>query len=103
MLKWVEQVKENLKNTRLVEHLSLFRNKFDIFNDTGAQGIESSMAYHAVLTLMVFLLLLCLSSPNFPSRFACFVFDVNQLKVKFADCPFLVIEIVHSITKEVLP
>ena len=29
-----------------------------------------STVYHAMLTLMVFKLLLCLSSPNFPSGFA---------------------------------
>ena len=40
-------------------------------------------AYHAVLTLMVLKLLLCLSSPNFPSRFCCFGFDINQLKLNF--------------------
>ena len=38
-----------------------------------------------MLTLMVFKLVLCLSSPNFPSGFAVFVFDVIQLKVKLAD------------------
>ena len=42
------------------------------------------MLYHAVLTLMVFKLLLCLSSPNFPSGLPGFS-DVNQLKVKFVD------------------
>ena len=72
MLEWVKRVKEKRKNARPVEHLSLFRNKFDIFNDAGAREMESiiSTVYHAVLTLMAFQLLLCLSSPNFPSRFA---------------------------------
>ena len=60
---------------------------FDIFNDTGARQIESiiSTAYHAALTLMVFQLLPCLSSPNFPSSFAVLFFYINQSKVKFAD------------------
>ena len=38
-----------------------------------------------MLTLVVFKSLLCLSSPNFPHSFCCFVFDINQLKVTFAD------------------
>ena len=43
---------------------------------------RTSPKQYAVLTLMVFTLLLCSSSPNFP--FCCFVFDINQsLKVKF--------------------
>ena len=42
-----------------------------------------SMAYHDVLSLIVFKLLLCLSSPNFPSRFAVLYFYINQLRPKY--------------------
>ena len=34
-----------------------------------------------MLTLMVFKMVLCLSSSNYPSGFCCFVFDENQLNV----------------------
>ena len=43
------------------------RDRFSIYNKP--QTVISTL-YHAVLTLMVFKLLLCLSSPNFPSGFA---------------------------------
>ena len=36
-------------------------------------------------SLMVFKVLLYLSSPNFPSRFAVVVFLINQIKVELAD------------------
>ena len=58
--------------------LSIFRNKFDIFNNTGVQKLESiiSTAYRTVLTLMVFKLLLYLSAPNF-SFAALFLTSIN--------------------------
>ena len=39
-----------------------------------------STAYHAVLTLMAVSLIAKISFP-----FGCFVFDINELKVKFVD------------------
>ena len=42
------------------------------------------MAYYAVLTLMVSNCAVS-SIATFSFRFCCFVFDVNQLKDKFAD------------------
>ena len=71
MLKWGKRVKERRKMRCLSSIYRFFHYMFDIFNDTGARETESiiSTAYHAVLTLIVFQLLLCLSSPNFPSSF----------------------------------
>ena len=44
-----------------------------------------STAYHAMLTLMVFKLLLCLSLLNLTFQFAVMFFGINQRKVRFAD------------------
>ena len=59
-------------------HFNLFIPDMGVFHLCWFVARERVISNHAVLTLMVFKFLLYLSSPNFPSGFAFFVFDVNQ-------------------------
>ena len=50
LLNVLNELRKRDKNARLVEYLSLFHNKFNKFNNTGAQMLDSF--YHMTLQLI---------------------------------------------------